>query len=280
MSDSELILVASALLAAGVIASLLAGRLRLPGLLLFLALGMAVGTDAAGWIEFADFELARTIGIVALVLILFEGGLAAGWDEIRPVLPGGLSLAIGGTIGTALITGVAAAWLLDLPLLQGLLVGSIVSSTDSAAVFSVLRGSSLRRRVARTLEAESGLNDPVAILLVLGFIEWIRSPAYGIADMAALFAAQLGAGTAVGLAVGGVAVAGLRRLPVMTAALYPVGSLATAGLAFGLADVAGGSGFLAVYCPVWCSAADASPRAPRWRTSTPGSRGSARSPSS
>jgi len=247
VSDAQLILVASGLLAAGVLASLLAGRLRVPGLLLFLAVGMAIGTDGAGWIDFADYELARTVGVVALVLILFEGGLAAGWDEIRPVLPGGLSLAIGGTIATALITGFAAAWLLDLPLLQGLLLGSIVSTTDSAAVFSVLRGSSLRRRLARTLEAESGLNDPVAILLVLGFIEWIRTPGYGIADMAGLFAAQMVVGALVGLAIGAVAAAGFRRLPVTTSALYPVGSLAAAGLAFGVADAAGGSGFLAVY---------------------------------
>jgi cell volume regulation protein A len=247
VTDAQLILVASALLAAGVLASLVAGRLRLPGLLLFLGLGMAIGTDGTGWIDFADYELARTIGIVALVLILFEGGLAAGWDEIRPVLPGGLSLAVGGTIGTALITGLAAAWLLDLPLLQGLLLGSIVSTTDSAAVFSVLRGSSLRRRVARTLEAESGMNDPVAILLVLGFIEWIRTPGYGIVDMAALFAAQLILGALIGVVTGAAAVAGFRRLPVATTVLYPLVSLAAAGLAFGVADAAGGSGFLAVY---------------------------------
>ncbi len=151
MNDAELILVAGSLLAAGIGASLLAARLRLPGLVLFLALGMAIGSDGVGWIEFNDYELARTIGVIALALILFEGGLTSGYLEIRPVLRPALSLAGLGTIVTAVVTGLAASWLLGFSLLEGLLLGSILAATDGAAIFALLRGSTLRRRLARTL---------------------------------------------------------------------------------------------------------------------------------
>jgi potassium/hydrogen antiporter len=247
VTDGELILVAGALLAAGIGASLLAARIRLPGLLLFLALGMLIGSDGLDWIDFRDYELARTIGIVALALILFEGGLTAGFDEIRPVLRPALSLALIGTFVTAAITGLAAIWLFDLTTLEGLLLGSIISSTDGAAIFALLRGSTLRRKLARTLEAESGFNDPVAILLVLGFIDWIRKPDYGAADMALLFAQELVIGAAIGAAVGWLAIRGLQRTRLDTAGLYPVATLAAAAIAFGGADTLGGSGFLATY---------------------------------
>lgn len=140
-------------------ASLLAGRVRLPALVLFLAVGMAIGSDGANWIDFADYELARRIGVIALALILFEGGLAVRWSELRPVARPAVMLASVGTIVTAGITGVGAYWLFDLSLLEALLLGAILSATDGAAIFALLRGSSLRRRVARTLEGEAGLND-------------------------------------------------------------------------------------------------------------------------
>ena len=247
MSDGELILVAAALLAAGIGASLLASRVRLPGLLLFLALGMAIGSDGLGWIDFNNYELARTIGVVALALILFEGGLTAGFDEIRPVLRGSLSLAILGTIGTAVICGFAAAWLFDLSTLQGMLLGAIISSTDGAAIFALLRESRLRRRLARTLEGEAGFNDPVAVLLVIGFIEWIQQDDYGVLDMALLFVREMGIGAAVGIAVGMLAVPGLRNARLASPGLYPVATLATAGLAYGGAASLHGSGVLAAY---------------------------------
>jgi potassium/hydrogen antiporter len=243
----EYILVASALLAGGLGASLMARRLRLPSLLLFLALGMAVGSEGTGWIPFDDYELARGIGVIALALILFEGGLSAGFAEIRPVLRPAIGLAVLGTLATAVITGLTAAWLFDLTTLEGLLLGSIVSATDGAAIFGLLRNSTLERRLARTLEGESGMNDPVAVLLVLGFIEWIEQPDYGVVDMAGLFAQQLGIGFVIGAVVGGAAVWAFRRAELETAGLYPVASLAIAGLAYGAADSIHGSGFLAVY---------------------------------
>jgi cell volume regulation protein A len=251
VTDGELILVAGALLAAGIAASLLAARIRLPGLLLFLGLGMVLGSDVTGWIEFGgegtDYELARTIGVVALAVILFEGGLTAGFGEIRPVLRPALGLALVGTFVTAGLTGMAASWLFDLSTLEGLLLGSIIASTDGAAIFSLLRGSTLRRPVARTLEGEAGLNDPVAVLLVIGFIDWIDEPDYGAADMALLFVMELGIGLAAGLVVGWLAANGLRRTRLDSAGLYPVATLATAAVAFGAADALHGSGFLAVY---------------------------------
>jgi potassium/hydrogen antiporter len=252
MHDGTLILIAGSLLALGIAATLVAGRLRVPGLVLFLVLGMAIGSDGLGLIEFgsseSDVELARTIGIIALTLILFEGGLAAGWNEVRPVLRGALPLASLGTLITAVVTGLLAHMLFELTVLQGLLLGSVIASTDSAAIFSVLRGSSINRKLARTLEAESGFNDPIAVLLVLGFIEWIQTPDdYGIADMAVLVVEQLAIGGVVGFAVGAVAVAAFKRAKFSTSGLYPVASIATAAIAFGGADQLGGSGFLAVY---------------------------------
>jgi cell volume regulation protein A len=152
-----------------------------------------------------------------------------------------------GTLVTAAVTGLVAAWLFDLSTLEGLLLGAVLASTDGAAIFGLLRGSTLERKLARTLEAESGLNDPVAVLLVLGFIEWIRRPDYGVVDMLALLVQQLGIGVVVGGLVGVGAVAVLRRVRLDSPGLYPVASLAAAALAFGGADTLHGSGFLAVY---------------------------------
>jgi potassium/hydrogen antiporter len=218
-----------------------------PGLLLFLFLGMAIGSDGLGWIAFDDYELARSIGIIALALILFEGGLTSGLLEIRPVLAPALSLAIVGTLVTAVVTGLAAAWLFDLSTLDGMLFGSVLAATDGAAIFALLRGSTLKRRLATTLEGESGFNDPVAVLLVLGFDEWLQRAHYGLGDMAVLFVKELGIGLAIGVVVGVAAVWTLRRVQLATGGLYPVATLAVAALAFGGADALHGSGFLAVY---------------------------------
>ena len=247
MSDANLILVAGGLMLAGLLATLAAGRLRVPGLVLFLGVGMAIGSDGTGWIEFDDYELARTIGVVALALILFEGGLSAGIGEIRPVLAASVSLAFVGTLVTAAIAGVVAHWLFDLSLLEGLLLGSIISATDGAAIFGLLRDSALPRRVARTLEGETGMNDPIAVLLVVGLIDWIQLPDYGLGDMTLLFLRELAIGLGVGLAVGWLAVQGLRRTRLGTEAGYPIGTIGVAALAYGAASSLHGSGFLAVY---------------------------------
>jgi len=245
--DAELILIGGALLAAGIAGGLLADRIRVPGLLLFLGLGMLAGSEGIGGIEFDDAELARTLGTIALVLILFEGGLTAGWSEIRPVLGTAASLATIGTGITACAAGLAAHWIFDIGVLEGMIVGAAVAATDSAAIFAVLRRSTLKKRLARTLEGESGMNDPVALLLVIGFIEWLQEPGFGPADMAGLLALKLAIGAAVGLALGRLAVTALDRVRLPTDGIYPVATIAIAGIAFGLAEIAHGSGFLATY---------------------------------
>ena len=200
MSDAELIFVAGALLAVGIIAAKVADRVRVPGLLLFVALGMLVGSDGPGGVEFDDAELTRTLGTIGLVLILFEGGLSAGWGEIRPVIGTAISLAVIGTVLTAALTALAASWLFGLGTLESLIVGSAVAATDSAAIFAILRGSTLRRRLARSLEGESGMNDPVALLLVTGFIDWIQDPGYGAEDMILNLVVKLALGAVLGIA--------------------------------------------------------------------------------
>lgn len=247
MTDGHLILVAGALLAGGLIASLLAGRLGVPSLVLFLGLGMLVGSDGLGWIAFGNYPLERTIGVISLGLILFEGGLTSGLLHLRPVLGAATALATVGTAITALIVGLAAAALFGFSTNEGLLLGAILSSTDGAAIFALLRGSTLSRKLGATLEGESGLNDPVAVVLVLGFIEVLTQPAYGVGDFILLFVRELGIGLAIGLLVGAVAVYVLRRVRLATAGLYPVASLTVAALAYGGADTLHGSGFLAVY---------------------------------
>ena len=251
MEYGELLLFAGALLATGIAASLVAGRLRVPGLIVVLGLAMAIGSDGLGLIHFGgaekDVELARTIGVIALVFILFEGGLASGWREIRPVLRTSVMLAIFATIAQAVIVGLVAAWLLDLSTEEGLLLGSIVSATDSAAIFSVLRGSSLKKRLARILEGESGMNDPVAIVLVLGFIEFIQDPALHAGRHA------LPGGDRARPRRGHrprhrpPCGAGVPQRPHQRTGPVSVASLAFAALGFGIADVVHASGFIAVY---------------------------------
>ncbi len=248
MDEGIIALAVGALLAAGILASLLAGRLRLPGLVLVLVLGMVIGSDGLEWINFDDYEAAQSAAVIALALILYEGGLSSGWAEIRPVIGVSIALATIGTALTAGITAVAAALLFsELSTLEALILGSTVAATDAAAVFAVLRGSTLRRKIARTLEGESGVNDPIAVLLVLASIEAINHADFGLLDAAWLAITELAIATAVGFAVGGFGVIVLKRVTLPSAGLYPVASVAFAGMAYGGADALHGTGFLAVF---------------------------------
>src|ERR1700749_947967 len=235
--DAVLILVAGVLLAAGIAGALLADQVRVPALLLFLGLGMLAGSQGIGGIDFSNYDLARTLGTIALVLILFEGGLTSGWSEIRPVLGRATSLATVGTLATALLAGVAAKLIFDLSWLEGMIVGAAIAATDSAAIFAVLRNSTLDKRLARSLEGESGMNDPVALLLVIGFIEWIQQPGYGVADMVGLIALKIAVGIVVGLLLGRLAVWVLERIELPSDGIYPVATLAFAALAYGISEV-------------------------------------------
>src|ERR1700744_3621278 len=236
--DAILILIAGVLLAAGIAGALLADRVRVPALLLFLGLGLRAGSQGIGGIDFSNAETARPLGTIALVLILFEGGLTSGWSEVRPVLGTAASLATVGTLATALLAGVAAKLIFDLTWLEGMIVGAAIAATDSAAIFAVLRNSTLEKRLARSLEGESGMNDPVALLLVIVFIEWTQQPGYGPADMIGLIALKIAVGIVVGLALGRLAVWVLTRIELPSDGIYPVATIAAAALAYGVSEVA------------------------------------------
>ncbi len=154
---------------------------------------MVAGSDGPGGIEFTDAELASSVGTVALAFILFSGGLDTRWHAVRPVLVPGIALATVGTLATALVAGIAAVFVFDVPPLLGLLLGAIVSSTDAAAVFSVLRsrGIGLRDRVRRLLELESASNDPMAVFVTIGFTTMLTDPNSSLVDLGWLFDRQM-----------------------------------------------------------------------------------------
>ena len=246
---SYVLIGAAVLLLVSVLASKISDRFGVPALLLFLILGMLAGSDGPGGIYFDDPAIAQSIGIVALILILFSGGLDTQWSSVRPVTKEAALLATFGVLGTALITGLVAQAVLGLPLKEGLLLGAIVSSTDAAAVFSVLRskGISLKGRLKPLLELESGSNDPMAVLLTVGLIELILQPSLSPGFLVGFFLRQMLIGAVMGYATGRVMLFVVNRLRLGNEGLYPVLTLSLALLAFGLTDRMGGSGFLAVY---------------------------------
>ena len=250
MTGIEPLLVGAAVLVLlGVLASKISARLGVPALVLFIGVGMLAGTDGPGGIAFDDFDLVQNLGIVALAYILYDGGLSTSWRDIRPVLRPGLGLATLGVAITAGISGTVAAWALDLPLQTGLLLGAIVSSTDAAAVFSVLRSRSvgLSGQVRPLLELESGSNDPMAVFLTIGLIELITEPGTTVVELVPLFITQMAVGAAVGLAVAVATVAAVNRLRLEYDGLYPVVTLTVVLFTYAIAALLGGSGFLAVY---------------------------------
>ncbi len=237
------------LLLIGIASSKFSARIGMPVLVLFLVVGMLAGSEGLGGIDFENYSLANSIGSIALALILFDGGLRTPMASVRGSWRPALSLSTVGVLLTAVITGLAAAWVLGVPLLHGMLLGSIVGSTDAAAVFSVLRtsGMKLPPRLAATLEVESGSNDPMAIFLTVGLIEIIMGTADTTAGIALLFLLQFGVGGIAGIGVGYFAAWLVNRINLDYPGLYPILALALGFLSFGLAAVLGGSGFLAVY---------------------------------
>jgi len=240
---------ASLLLLISVLVSKISDRFGVPALLLFLIVGMLAGSEGPGGIYFDDPALAQFISISALILILFSGGLDTEWEDIHPVLKEGALLATLGVFITAMIVGLVAGKLLGFSLLEGLLLGAIVSSTDAAAVFSVLRskGISLKGQLKPLLELESGSNDPMAIFLTVGLIRLITQPDLSPLSLISLFLMQMLIGAAVGYAVGRLSQLFINRVKLGYEGLYPVLTLALVFLTFGLTDFIGGSGFLAVY---------------------------------
>ena len=245
----QIILLASILLILGILSSKLSARLGLPVLVLFLMVGMLAGEDGPGGIVFDNAQIAHALGSLALAIILFDGGLQTPIASIKQVWKPASVLATFGVLITAIITGVAAAYILDVSLLYGLLIGAIVGSTDAAAVFSLLRnaGIHINPRLKSTLEIESATNDPMAIFLTVGLLEIMVKGLEPGTGLLMLFIQQMGVGSAVGLTIGWLSVRIINRIHLTTSGLYPVMVAALGLLAFGIAANLGGSGFLAIF---------------------------------
>ncbi|MDR0786798.1 MAG: potassium/proton antiporter [Gemmatimonadota bacterium] len=245
----HLILIGSLLLLVGIVSSKFSVRLGVPVLVLFLGVGMLAGEGGPGGIAFHNLEIAHAVGTMALAAILFDGGIQTPLDAIRGVWKPASLLATAGVLVTSAITGIAAAYILDLSLLQGALLGSIVASTDAAAVFSSLRtsGIHLRKRVEHLLEMESALNDPMAIFLTIGIVEILRGEAEIGPGLLGFFIQQMGIGAVVGLGVGFLSTRLINRINLESAGLYPVLTGTCGMFAFGVAAALEGSGFLAVF---------------------------------
>jgi cell volume regulation protein A len=225
----------------------IADRLGLPSLLLYLALGVAIGESGAG-IQFEDAALTQTLGVAALVVILAEGGLTTRWSDVRRAVGPGLALSTVGVVVSVATTAAAGVWLLGLDWQFALLLGAVVSSTDAAAVFANLRRLPLPRRMVAALEVESGLNDAPVILLVAALSEALtggEEEAWWVT--AAVIAAELAGGAALGVGLGAVGAWLLRRSALPLSGLYPLATLALCVLAFASATLLHASGFVAVY---------------------------------
>jgi potassium/hydrogen antiporter len=243
-----LLLGAATMVLIGIASSLLARRFGAPLLLVFLVLGMLLGEDGLGFV-FDDYRATYTLGSLALAIILFDGGLRTQLAAMRGALAPAATLATVGVVITAALTAVAAHWLLQLDVPSSLLLGAIVASTDAAAVFFLLHanGLHLQRRVGSTLEIESGSNDPAAVFLTLLLAGWIASEgAVSVSDMLGKFALQIGIGAIAGV-LGGRAIASALNRLALPAGLHPLMTVAAAVAVFSLANLLGGSGFLAAY---------------------------------
>ncbi|WP_426368759.1 potassium/proton antiporter [Streptomyces sp. E-08] len=242
---NELLLVCSLVLLVAVAAVRISSRSGLPSLLLYLGIGVAIGQDGIGNVAFDNAELTQVIGYAALVVILAEGGLGTKWKEIKPALPAAVVLS---TVGVAVSVGITAAgahYLVGLDWRQALIIGAVVSSTDAAAVFSVLRKVPLPSRVTGVLEAESGFNDAPVVILVVAFST--AGPVDHWYVLVGTIALELAIGVAVGLAVGFAGAYGLRHVALPASGLYPIAVMAIAVSAYAAGAMAHGSGFLAVY---------------------------------
>lgn len=248
MHAGELIFFAGFLITASIFAGLVSSRVGAPLLLVFLGLGMLVGEDGPGGVEFDDFEAAYLIASIGLAVILFDGGLRTELSALRISWAPATALATVGVLLTAIITGLAARLALGVSTSEGLLVGSLVASTDAAAVFLLLhqRGVELRRRLAATLEVESGINDPMAVFLTVVLVEFIAAGAQEPSWRMVQEFTEMAFGAALGVA-GGFALAWVVNRVDLAAGLYPVFALAAALLVYGGAELVEGSGFLAVY---------------------------------
>ncbi|MFB1050186.1 potassium/proton antiporter [Paraliobacillus sp. JSM ZJ581] len=241
------ILFVAILFISGVITTKFSARLGVPALVLFIGIGMLIGSDVLGIIYFDDARIAQIIGIFALIVILFEGGLQTNWVDLKPVIKPALSLATIGVLITTLLIAVAAKYILSINWEMALLFGAIVGSTDAAAVFAVLKDQPIQKRLGATLEAESGSNDPMAVFLTVSVIEWITNANANIFLLVLTFFLQMGLGLIFGLLFGKIAVVAINRINLDSSGLYPIFAISFALLTYGITSFFNGSGLLAVY---------------------------------
>jgi potassium/hydrogen antiporter len=238
-----LVLLAGILFIVGVLTTKFSARLGVPSLVLFILVGMGMGT----FIYFDNAQIAQMIGVLALVIILFEGGIQTKWSNLRPVILPSLSLATIGVLMTSGIVAVAAKFILGFGWMEAILFGAIIGSTDAAAVFAVLKGQNIKPRLEAALEAESGSNDPMAVFLTVAMIELITIPEASILSLVGSFFVQMIVGILLGLIFGRLAVWALNRIDLDSSGLYPVFATAFALLTYGMTALFNGSGLLAVY---------------------------------
>lgn len=240
------VLLGGVLLVAGVFGNALTSRYRVPSLLLFIGLGMLVADDGLALIRFDDARLAQNIAAVALAVILFEGGLTASPRSFRQAGAQALSLATIGVVVTAGVVALGARYLLDLDTTTAILLGAVVSSTDAAAVFAALRDEPLPERTRSILQLESGMNDPVAVMLTVGMVEvWRSDPT--VPDWLGFVAIQLLGGAVVGIGVGLAARWTIGHLSAEVLAPFTVFTVAVGAISYGTSTLIGASGFLSIY---------------------------------
>lgn len=249
ITTENILLIGSALLILSILASKTAGKAGIPVLLLFLGVGMVAGTDGIGKISFDDPSIAQFLGVVSLAYILFSGGLDTKWESVKPVLGPGLVLSTLGVVVTAGSVGVFSHLVGGFSWKEGFLLGAIVSSTDAAAVFSILRSKSigLKGNLRPILELESGSNDPMAYFLTIGMTILLTVDEFSLIDLIPVFIQQMLIGGLGGFLLGKLVVQLINRINLDYEGLYPVLVLGLVLLIYTLIDLLGGNGFLAVY---------------------------------
>ena len=254
LTIENILLVGSLLLFVSIIVGKTSYKFGVPTLLLFLTIGMLAGSDGIGGIHFEDPKAAQFIGVVALNFILFSGGLDTSWNAVKPILREGIVLSTLGVLLTALSLGAFVWWVTDFTIYESMLLGSIVSSTDAAAVFSILRSKSLalKTNLRPTLELESGSNDPMAYVLTIAFLTLVVNQDQDLASVIPLFIQQMLLGGLAGFGFGKLSKVIINQIQLDFEGLYPVLVIALMFITFSATDFVGGNGFLAIYiCAVY-----------------------------
>lgn len=254
LTIENILLIGSLLLLISIIAGKTSYRFGVPVLILFLVVGMLAGSEGVGGIYFDDPRIAQFIGIISLNIILFSGGLETSWTSVKPIVKQGVMLSTVGVLLTAISIGVFVWAVTDFTIYEGLLLGSIVSSTDAAAVFSILRSKrlALKSNLRPTLELESGSNDPMAYVLTIAFLGLVVHGDRSFISIVPLFFKQMIIGAIAGFVFGKISKIVINRIALDYEGLYPVLVITLMFITFSFTDFVGGNGFLAVYlCAIY-----------------------------